>query len=237
MDISRNLLKTSLIFLSFGGVIALFFVKSEMEEKKLNQNPPLTSHPSPLTSANEEKKQPRKKFSPNWLVSFDSPFPLAGLMIENSTTFRAKPIQEASSIMPILNFAIASISSHLIVDLSDAKVYSYWGNKRIGTYPVAIGQKGWETPTGSFQVVKKIRNPVWVQPITQKHIPTGKDNPLGDRWIGFWSDDRHEIGFHGTHDEKLVGQPISHGCLRMRNRDIHSLYDQVTIGTPVIVRK
>lgn len=241
MDISRNLLKTSLIFLGFGGVIALFFVKvkSDMEEQKVKQDdfPPVTSNISPVTSAPEKKKEPRESLSPHWLVSFDSPFPLVGLLIQNSSTFRPKPIQEASSITPILNFAIASISSHLIVDLSDATVYSYWGNKRIGSYPVAIGQKGWETPTGTFQVVKKIRNPVWVQPITQKHIPTGKDNPLGDRWIGFWSDNRHEIGFHGTHDEKLVGQPISHGCLRMRNRDIHSLYDQVTIGTPVIVRK
>ena len=236
MDIGRNLLKTSLILFFCGGAIALFLTRGERLEIRGNKTsiPPLTSHLSPLTS---KEKHPPKKLSLVGVVSFDSSFPLAGLLIQNSSTFHPKTIQEVSPITPILDIAIASISSRLIVDLSDAKVYSYWGDKQIGSYPVAIGQKGWETPTGNFKVLKKIRNPVWVQPITEKHIPAGADNPLGDRWIGFWTDERHQIGFHGTNDEKLVGQAISHGCLRMRNRDIHALYDQVRVGTPVIVRK
>ncbi|MCP2726884.1 L,D-transpeptidase [Limnofasciculus baicalensis] len=235
----KNLLKTSLLLLFFGGAIALFLVRGEKKETKVNKTsfPPPTSQLSPLTSSSEKEKRSPKKLSADWLVSFDSPFPLAGLLIQNSSPFHPKTIQQVSPITPILNLAIASISSQLIVDLSDAKVYSYWGNKRISSYPVAIGQKGWETPTGTFKVLKKIRNPVWVQPITEKHIPVGIDNPLGDRWIGFWADERHQIGFHGTNDEKLVGQAISHGCLRMRNQDIRALYNQVTLGTPVIVRK
>lgn len=219
--------------------MALFLARGERKETKVDKTsfPPQTSNISPLTSSRQQEKHPPEKLSPDWLVSFDSPFPLAGLLIQNSSTFHPKTIQQVSPITPILNLAIATISSRLIVDLSDAKVYSYWGHKRIGSYPVAIGQKGWETPTGTFKVLKKIRDPVWVQPITEKHIPPGPDNPLGDRWIGFWTDERHQIGFHGTNDEKLIGQAISHGCLRMRNQDIRALYDQVTLGTPVIVRK
>lgn len=232
-------MKTSLILLLFGGAISLFLARGDREETNVNKTsfPPPTSRLSALTSSIEKKKHSPNKLSPAWLVSFDSQLPLTGLLIQNSSTFHPKAIQQVSPITPILNLAIASISSRLIVDLSDAKVYSYWGNKRISSYPVAIGQKDWETPIGSFKVLKKIRNPVWVQPITEKHIPPGPDNPLGDRWIGFWADDRHQIGFHGTNDEKLIGQAISHGCLRMRNLDIRALYDQVTLGTPVIVRK
>lgn len=143
----------------------------------------------------------------------------------------------ASPATPILTKTIAAFSSRLVVDLSDAKVYSYWGERLISTYPVAVGQPGWETPVGTFKVAQKQRNPFWKQPITGELIPTGPNNPLGDRWIGFWSDGRHQIGFHGTDKEHLVGQPVSHGCLRMRNEDIRELYEQINVGTRVIVRK
>jgi len=142
-----------------------------------------------------------------------------------------------SPVTPLLTKAIASISSQVVVDLSEAKVYSYWGKQQLASYPVAVGQPGWETPTGTFKVQYKQRNPVWKQPITGDLIPTGPNNPLGDRWISFWSDGRHQIGFHGTNKEKLVGQAISHGCLRMRNADIRALYEQVSVGTPVVIRK
>jgi lipoprotein-anchoring transpeptidase ErfK/SrfK len=146
-------------------------------------------------------------------------------------------VKRVSPVTPLIKNAIASSSSRIVVDLSEAKVYTYWGEWLLATYPVAVGQPGWETPLGTFKVQKKLRNPVWQQPITGELIRTGPDNPLGNRWIGFWSDGRHHIGFHGTNKEQLVGQPVSHGCLRMRNTDIQALYEQVVIGTPIVVRK
>ncbi|NEO33978.1 MAG: L,D-transpeptidase [Symploca sp. SIO3C6] len=141
-----------------------------------------------------------------------------------------------SPVTPQLTKAIAAFSYRLVVDLSDAKVYSYWGDKLISSYPVAVGKPGWETPQGNFHVFHKQRNPIWQEPITGELIAAGPNNPLGDRWIGFWSDGHHQIGFHGTNQEQLVGQAVSHGCLRMRNRDIQALYQQVSIRTPVVVR-
>ncbi|MEL7333315.1 MAG: L,D-transpeptidase, partial [Cyanobacteria bacterium J06560_2] len=70
---------------------------------------------------------------------------------------------------------------------------------------------------------------------TKEEIPPGPDNPLGDRWIGFWSNGEAQIGFHGTNQEELIGEAVSHGCVRMRNRDIKKLYELVEIGTPVEV--
>jgi lipoprotein-anchoring transpeptidase ErfK/SrfK len=138
---------------------------------------------------------------------------------------------------PPLIMAIAAMSSRIVVDLSEARVYSYWGKQLMATYPVAVGQPGWQTPTGTFRVLNKQLNPIWKQPITGELFPSGANNPLGDRWIGFWADERHQIGFHGTNKEDLVGKAVSHGCLRMRNADIRALYNQVSIGTPVVVRK
>jgi len=41
------------------------------------------------------------------------------------------------------------------------------------------------------------------------------------------------IYIHGTHEESLLGTPVSRGCIRMKNQDIIDLYDHVPIGTQV----
>jgi L,D-transpeptidase ErfK/SrfK len=127
--------------------------------------------------------------------------------------------------------------NRLVVDLGDRRVYFYNGKKLTASYPVSIGQPGWETPVGSFKITQMEEHPVWKQPITGTVVPPGKRNPLGDRWIGFWTDGSTYIGFHGTPNETQVGLAISHGCLRMRNSEIRQLYDRVTIGMPVKVQK
>ena len=43
------------------------------------------------------------------------------------------------------------------------------------------------------------------------------------------------VHIHGTSDEGLVGSPQSHGCIRMRNKDIVQLYSSVRVGTPVYI--
>lgn len=102
-------------------------------------------------------------------------------------------------------------------------------------YEVAVGQDGWQTPIGEFKVINKLENPAWQHPITKETIAPGPDNPLGDRWIGFWSDGQAQIGFHGTNQEELIGEAVSHGCVRMRNKDIQALYEIVNVGTTVKV--
>lgn len=44
---------------------------------------------------------------------------------------------------------------------------------------------------------------------------------------------RRYIYIHGTPEESLIGMPVSHGCIRMRNRDLLKLFDWVDNGTPV----
>ncbi|MDZ7956870.1 MAG: L,D-transpeptidase [Aulosira sp. DedQUE10] len=142
------------------------------------------------------------------------------------------------SLLPQVLAQQKSISSNrqVVVDLSDRRAYVYRSDVVIASYPIAVGKKGWDTPTGSFQVHHMQHNPIWRHPITDKVFQAGPDSPLGDRWIGFWSDGHNEIGFHGTPDTNVLGTAISHGCLRMRNPDVRLLYEQVKVGTPVIVQ-
>lgn len=124
----------------------------------------------------------------------------------------------------------------LVVDLSDRRVYLYQHQQLQTSYPLAVGQPGWETPVGTFKVFQMQVDPAWKHPITGSVVPPGPDSPLGSRWIGFWSDGKSLIGFHGTNEEALIGQAVSHGCLRMRNRDIVALYQKITLETPVTVQ-
>ena len=45
------------------------------------------------------------------------------------------------------------------------------------------------------------------------------------------------IYIHGTHDEENIGQPVSHGCIRMKNKDVISLFDLVNVGEKVIINE
>ncbi|KAM3092481.1 L,D-transpeptidase [Phormidesmis sp. 146-12] len=124
----------------------------------------------------------------------------------------------------------------LVISLNRREVGVYSGKKRLKTYPIAIGREGWETPTGQFQVKQMMQNPTWINPMNGKVVPTGDpNNPLGNYWIGFWTDGTNWIGFHGTPDTKSVGKAASHGCIRMYARDVEDLYYQVGLGTPVSV--
>ncbi len=123
----------------------------------------------------------------------------------------------------------------LVVKLGDRRVYVYRGSNIEASYPIAIGRPGWETPTGNFRVFEMQRNPGWTHPLTNEVVAPGSQNPLGSRWIAFWSDGFNAAGFHGTPDQASVGQAISHGCLRMRDEDVRALYEWVKLGTSVSV--
>jgi hypothetical protein len=48
---------------------------------------------------------------------------------------------------------------------------------------------------------------------------------------------RRYIYIHGTPDTEPMGEPCSHGCIRMRNQDLIELFDQTPIGTLVEIRE
>ena len=43
------------------------------------------------------------------------------------------------------------------------------------------------------------------------------------------------IYLHGTAQEQLIGRPVSHGCVRLVNRHVIELFDQIEEGTPVYI--
>jgi lipoprotein-anchoring transpeptidase ErfK/SrfK len=124
----------------------------------------------------------------------------------------------------------------LEIHLGRREVLVYQGERTINRYPIGVGRAGWETPVGTFQVRQMRENPTWISPFNGQRISGGDArNPLGTRWIGFWTDGNNWIGFHGTRNPATVGRNASHGCIHMHRSDLEALYRQVKFGTLVTV--
>lgn len=57
----------------------------------------------------------------------------------------------------------------------------------------------------------------------------------GHNRLGSCDTMRRYIYIHGTPDTEPMGEPLSHGCIRMRNADIVDLFDRLPVYTPVVI--
>ncbi|MCS5712675.1 L,D-transpeptidase family protein [Candidatus Berkiella aquae] len=159
-------------------------------------------------------------------------------------SFRDPPVG-ATLIVPSRFILPEGSRQGIVINIAELRLYYYHPDGvHVSTYPIGVGQEGWDTPLGKNAVVRMREKPTWVVPdsIMENHLrhgkvipkvkPAGPDNPLGEYAIttGF-----KNIVIHGTPDtkEKAVGLRSSHGCIRMRNSDVGDLYKMVKVGTPV----
>lgn len=178
--------------------------------------------------------QAPKSSAPTIVSSQTSPILAKSAPNSKASTITTKKASTTTQSNPHL----ALESTRLEIDISSRTVTFYLEDVEMARYPIAIGKAGWETPKGQFKVLQMQENPVWINPLTnQKVSANSPQNPLGEYWIGFWTDGRDWVGFHGTPDRQSVGKAISHGCIRMYNEDIEQLFYQINPGTQVIVKQ
>ncbi len=113
----------------------------------------------------------------------------------------------------------------VLVSLPDRKLAVIEDGNVITKFSVAVGAATSPSPTGEFRIVNRVSNPTYYHPGTV--IPSGKDNPVGTRWIGL---NQKGYGIHGTNAPKSVGHAASHGCIRLRNRDVERLFTMLRVG-------
>ena len=116
----------------------------------------------------------------------------------------------------------------VLVSIPDRKLAVLEGDDVIATFPVAVGAAVSPSPTGEFQIVSRVANPTYYRPGTV--IPSGKDNPVGTRWVGL---SQKGYGIHGTNAPRSIGHAASHGCIRLRNRDMEKLFTMLRVGDVV----
>jgi hypothetical protein len=123
------------------------------------------------------------------------------------------------------------VQRQILVSIPDRKLAVLEGDQVIGIFSVAVGARVSPSPVGEFEVVTRLTKPTYYHPGLV--IPSGKDNPLGTRWIGL---DKKGYGIHGTNVPSSIGKAASHGCIRLRNRDIEKLFELVRKGDVVEIR-
>ncbi len=107
-----------------------------------------------------------------------------------------------------------------------------------------------KTPTGRFRVAEKIGEGMPVGTVFKSRRPIKATKKLLREedlvmtrilWLdglepGNANTHSRYIYIHGTNHEECIGEPASHGCIRMRNADLVELFEQVTTGTPVVIK-
>jgi lipoprotein-anchoring transpeptidase ErfK/SrfK len=158
--------------------------------------------------------------------------PKAATSVEQAILVRDRPAYALPSkrVLP----AVTSVGPAIIIERSRYRLTLWRAGKR-RTFGIAVGQPSFPTPSGTFQIVTKQRNPTWFPPDSPwaaglGPVPPGVDNPLGTRWMGTSAP---AIGIHGTPISSSIGTAASHGCIRMHIGDAEYLYDQIEVGTPV----
>lgn len=137
--------------------------------------------------------------------------------------------------------AAVTSTKEILLELRKRTISLVDNGKVVGSWPVAVGDPATPTPTGVFKVRNKVVNPQYQSTKSGKNNPTiGPQGPLGDRWIGFHTTARDQFGIHGTPtawEWTVKGrEAVSHGCVRMLTPHVRALFDQVEVGTPVIVK-
>ena len=145
---------------------------------------------------------------------------------------------------------------HIYISIGEQKLRLFEGDALVAEYVVSSAANGigfeegsYCTPTGRFEVSEKIGDGEALGTIFKSRKPMGV-------WDGTPSDDdmilsrilrlngldaqnansmERYIYIHGTNHEALLGEPTSHGCIRMANADIVELFDRIELGAPLLI--
>jgi len=118
----------------------------------------------------------------------------------------------------------------IVISIPDRQLGLLLDGELVKVYSVAVGAKVSPSPAGDFTIINHAVNPTYRH--EGKVIGPGKDNPLGNRWMGL---SRKGYGIHGTNVQSSVGKAASHGCFRMKKKDVEDLYSLVQVGDQVTI--
>lgn len=119
----------------------------------------------------------------------------------------------------------------VLVSIPDRKLAVLENGKALAYFPVAVGAAVSPSPIGQFLIVSRVANPTYYH--EGAVMATGKNNPVGTRWMGL---NVKGYGIHGTNSPRSIGHATSHGCIRLRNRDVEKLYAMLRVGDLVEIR-
>jgi L,D-transpeptidase YbiS len=143
---------------------------------------------------------------------------------------------------------------YIVVDTAHNRLYVKRGKDTLLTAVASTGsgtilekpnQPGsqwvFDTPRGGFAIQSRLTNPVWVKPdwafleegMSVPSNPAERVEPgiLGDYALGFGKG----YFIHGTLYPRLLGKNVTHGCIRLSDDDLKTVYKLAKVGTPLMI--
>jgi lipoprotein-anchoring transpeptidase ErfK/SrfK len=166
----------------------------------------------------------------------------------------------AISVVVILLAAVltptrATAEPSIVVSVADQTLALVEGGVVREKFPVSTSKFGlgdnpnsYATPLGSLEIASKIGGNAPIGTVFKSRQPTGEilapnapgRDPIVTRILWLRGLERGNaraysrgIYIHGTPVEKLIGRPVSYGCIRMRSRDVVHLFTTVRVGTKI----
>lgn len=127
--------------------------------------------------------------------------------------------------IPAASVDLKPVRKEIVIDVGDRTLELRDSGRVVLRTRVAVGAPGMETPLGRFYVVAKFRPTAPVLGVFA--FETSAYSKLSE-WPGGGI-----VGIHGTNAPSLLGQAVSHGCVRVANEAILRLRDLVPVGTPI----
>jgi L,D-transpeptidase ErfK/SrfK len=176
-----------------------------------------------------------------------SPFPALDEASVRSLQARYKMLsKQLFQLMPHQPYILVDTArNHLYVKRQQEVVLDAIASTGSGTIldKPGDGKSQWvfDTPRGEFLVQSKLTNPVWVKPdwaFSEEGLMVPK-NPadrveqgvLGEYALGFGKG----YFIHGTLYTRLLGKNVTHGCIRLNDGDLKSVYQLARVGTPIMI--
>lgn len=161
-----------------------------------------------------------------------------GTVRDGTTRYRDPPVNTDG------RYVVISLAEHRLYLMEREQViWSGAVGTGTGTRLENEGQK-WDfsTPRGMFRVQRMEKDPVWVLPdwaFVERGEPIPPQDSPKRRQPGTLGTTALYLGegiaVHGTQKPELLGQAVSHGCIRMSNEDVRRLYHEVEVGTPIVI--
>lgn len=154
----------------------------------------------------------------------------AALLMLSAATAQAKP------------FTVKDDEYWIKIDKAKLRLYLMKGDEPFKSFPVAIGRGKGDvkkdrldliTPVGVFKVrriLQDARNLVF-DPAWFNEPGEPQKGVYGSKLISFYNP--WQIAIHGTNSPGSIGKRVTHGCIRMRNRDIEKLVTYIAPGTKI----
>lgn len=143
------------------------------------------------------------------------------------------------------------------IDVSTQRLDLIRDGTVVESFPISTAANGlgsepgsMKTPCGLHTIAEKIGDGEPLGMVFKSRMPTGEfgteeqpDDFVQTRilWLAGLEEENANsleryIYIHGTNHESALGQPASHGCIRMRNADVVRLFDAVEPGTEVFIQ-